>query len=68
MLKVAAILFVACLAIVLGYPCAATVAHGLNPAAWPAAVLSPDQWLRGYLPAVVCCRCWPFAPFRLRLC
>jgi type IV secretion system protein VirD4 len=49
MLKVAAILFVACLAIVLGYPCAAAVAHGLNPAAWPAAVLSPDQWLHGLL-------------------
>jgi type IV secretion system protein VirD4 len=49
MLKVGAIFLVACLAIVLGYPCAAAVTHGLNPAAWPAAVLSPDQWLHGLL-------------------
>lgn len=49
MLKVGAILFVAGLAIALGYLCAAAVVHGTNPAAWPAAVLSPDQWLRGFL-------------------
>ena len=49
MLKAGAILFVAGLAIVLGYPCAAAVAHGLNPAVWPSAVLSPDQWLQGLL-------------------
>src|ERR1700688_2486724 len=47
MLKVGAILFVAGHSIVLGYPCTAPVVHGLNPAAWPAAVLSPDQWLHG---------------------
>ena len=51
MLKGAAIFFVAGLAIVFGYPCAAAVAHGLNPAAWPVAVISPDQWLRGFLTA-----------------
>ena len=49
MLRVGAVVFVACIAIVLGYPCAAAVAHGFNPAAWPAAVIPPDQWLRGFL-------------------
>lgn len=47
MLKFVVFAFVGAFAFVLGYPCAAAVAHGLNPAAWPPAVISPDQWLHG---------------------
>jgi len=51
MLKAVALVFVGAFVFVLGYPCAAAVAHGLNPAAWPPAVMSPDQWLHGLLSA-----------------
>ncbi|MET4482674.1 type IV secretory system conjugative DNA transfer family protein [Bradyrhizobium sp. F1.13.3] len=49
MLNAVVFVFVGAFAFVLGYPCAAAVAHGLNPAAWPPAVMSPDQWLQGFL-------------------
>src|SRR6202047_1897276 len=49
MLKAVVFAFVGALVFVLGYPCAAAVAHGLNPAVWPPAVMSPDQWLHGFL-------------------
>ena len=49
MLKAVVFVFVGAFAFVLGYPIAAAVGHGLNPAAWPPAVVSPDQWLQGIL-------------------
>jgi type IV secretion system protein VirD4 len=33
--------------VLLGYPCAAAVQHGLDPALWPAVVLTPAQWVAG---------------------
>jgi type IV secretion system protein VirD4 len=46
-----AVIFVALeiVALLLGYPCAAAVQHGLDPTLWPAAVLTPDQWIAGWV-------------------
>src|ERR1019366_8059825 len=49
MLKAAVFVFVGAFAILLGYPIAAAVAHGLNPATWPTGVLTPEQWIAGFL-------------------
>lgn len=49
MLKAAVFIFVGAFAILLGYPIAAAVAHGLNPATWPTGVLTPEQWIAGFL-------------------
>ena len=49
MLKAVVFVFVAAFAILLGYPIAAAVAHGLNPATWPMGVLTPAEWITGFL-------------------
>jgi hypothetical protein len=49
MLKAAVFVFVGAFGILLGYPIAAAVAHGLNPATWPMGVLTPEQWIAGFL-------------------
>lgn len=49
MLKAVVFAFVGALAILLGYPFAAAVTHGLNPATWPTGVLTPEQWIAGFL-------------------
>jgi type IV secretion system protein VirD4 len=49
MLKAAVFVFVGAFAFVLGYPIAAAVAHGLNPATWPTGVTTPEQWIAGFL-------------------
>src|SRR5665647_2943385 len=49
MFKAIATFFVAIVSILLGYPVAAAVAHGLNPALWPSVVMTPEQWFWGFL-------------------
>ena len=36
--------------LILGYPVAGLVSHGLDPALWPAPVIPPAEWF-GYLPS-----------------
>src|ERR1035437_7601443 len=49
MLKAVVFVFVGAFAIFLGYPLAAAVSHGLNPATWPTGVLTPVEWITGFL-------------------
>jgi type IV secretion system protein VirD4 len=49
MLKAIAFVFFGVFAILLGYPFAAAATHGLNPATWPTGLLTPDQWIAGFL-------------------
>ena len=49
MLKVAVLVFAGAFAILLGYPLAAALTHGLNPATWPTGVLNPAEWITGFL-------------------
>jgi type IV secretion system protein VirD4 len=47
MLRAAALAIAGAFAILLGYPCAAAVQHGLDPTMWPSVVLTPEQWFAG---------------------
>lgn len=40
---------VAVAAIALGYPIAAVVTHGFDPALWPSVVMTPGQWSRSFV-------------------
>lgn len=47
MLKAVVFALVGTFAVLLGYPCAAAVQHGLDPTLWPSVVLTPEQWVAG---------------------
>jgi len=49
MLRLIAISFVVVGAVALGYPMAAAVSHGLDPALWPPVVMTPGQWFESFL-------------------
>jgi type IV secretion system protein VirD4 len=46
MLRLIAIGIVVVAAVALGYPMAAAVTHGLDPALWPPVVMTPGQWFQ----------------------
>ena len=46
MLRLIAISIVVVAAVALGYPMAAAVSHGLDPALWPPVVMTPGQWFQ----------------------
>ncbi|HEY5128093.1 MAG TPA: type IV secretory system conjugative DNA transfer family protein, partial [Bradyrhizobium sp.] len=49
MLRLIAISIVVVGAVALGYPMAAAVSHGLDPALWPPVVMTPGQWFKSFL-------------------
>jgi type IV secretion system protein VirD4 len=49
MLKAVVFFCIGTFAVLLGYPCAAAVSHGLDPTLWPPVVLTPEQWMAGFI-------------------
>ena len=48
-LRAIAVTMVAVFATLAGYPCAAVVSHGIDWTLWPAAAITPPQWIAGWV-------------------
>lgn len=48
-LRAIAVTMVAVFATLAGYPCAAVISHGIDWTLWPAAAITPPQWIAGWV-------------------
>ncbi|MET4715941.1 type IV secretion system protein VirD4 [Bradyrhizobium japonicum] len=48
-LRTIAVTMIVIFATLAGYPCAAAISHGVDWTLWPAAVLTPPQWIAGWV-------------------